>query len=510
MYTLFGKVNSAVLHGIESRIISVEADVSDGLPQFSMVGYLSSEVREAQDRVRTALKNSGYRLLPKKVTVNLTPADIRKAGSWFDLPIAAAVMAAYGYVPVSELEGVFVAGELGLDGSIHEIRGVLGMVREARRAGLHTCIVPEKNAGEASVVEGIAVFAAAHLKDVVGHLTSPQRLVQVHTNIEEILQDGRGTDTPDFAEIKGQHFAKRAAQIAAAGMHNLLLCGPPGTGKSMIARCILGILPPMGAEEALEVSQIHSVAGILPDDGIVTRRPFRMPHHTSSPVALAGGGVVPRPGEISLAHRGVLYLDEIAEFHPETLEILRQPLEEGVIRISRNSGQYVFPADFMLVASRNPCRCGYYPDRSKCRCSEREVLRYLHRLSRPLLDRIDLHVQVDRMSYEELIRSGKEESSKTIRERVLRAHKIQERRYRKSPFRFNSDLTAAVLEEYCPLSPDILEKMKKVYEQKHLTARSYHRMIKTARTIADLEGAPQITMEHMGEALLYRPEDALL
>ena len=508
--SLFGKVNSAVLYGIESRIISVEADVSDGLPQFSMVGYLSSEVREAQERVRTAIKNSGYKLLPKKVTVNLTPADLRKAGSWFDLPIAVAVMAAYGYVPAALLEGVFLAGELGLDGSLHEIRGVLGMVREAKRAGVHTCIVPAKNAGEASVIGGTAVFGASDLREVILHLTSPKKLPQIRTNIEEILNGERTGDIPDFADIRGQHFAKRAAEIAAAGMHNLLLGGPPGAGKTMIAGRIAGILPPMGEDEALEVSQIYSVAGLLPKAGIVTQRPFRSPHHTASAAALAGGGYIPRPGEISLAHRGVLYLDEVAEFHQETLEILRQPREEGVVRISRNSGQYTFPADFMLVASRNPCKCGYYPDRSKCRCSEREVLRYLHRISRPLLDRIDLHVQVGPMRYEELTRSEKEESSQTIRARVLRAHAVQEMRYRGSRFRFNSDLTAAALGDYCPLSADIREKMERIYEQKNLTARAYHRMVKVARTIADLEGAEQITMKHMSEALLYRAEEALM
>lgn len=507
---MFGKVSSAVLHGIESRIISVEADVSDGLPQFSMVGYLSAEVREAQDRVRTALKNSGYKLLPKKITVNLTPADLRKAGSWFDLPIAVAVLAAYGYVPAALLEGVFLAGELGLDGSLHEIRGALGMVREAKKSGAHTCIVPVKNAKEASVIGGTAVFGASDLRGVIMHLTSPKSLPQIRTNIEEILKEERRQEIPDFADIKGQHFAKRAAEIAAAGMHNLLLCGPPGAGKTMIAGRIPGILPPMGEDEALEVSQIYSVAGLLPREGIVAQRPFRSPHHTASAAALAGGGYIPRPGEISLAHRGILYLDEVAEFHPETLETLRQPMEEGVVRISRNSGQYTFPADFMLVASRNPCKCGYYPDRSKCRCSEREVLRYLHRISRPLLDRIDLHVQVASMRYEDLTRSEKEESSEAIRRRVLRAHAVQEKRYRGSRFRFNSDLTAAVLEDYCPLTQDIRGKMEQIYEQKNLTARAYHRIVKVARTIADLEGAEQITMKHMSEALLYRAEEALM
>lgn len=507
---MFSKVNSAALHGIDSRIISVEADVSDGLPQFSMVGYLASEVREAQDRVRIALKNSGYKLLPKKVTVNLSPADIRKSGSWFDLPIAVAVLAAYGCVPGTCLEGVFLAGELGLDGSIHAVRGVLGMVREARRSGCRICIVPSANAGEAAAISGITVLGADHLKAVADHFTTQRQLVQTRTNIEEIFREKETGCAADFADIKGQRMAKRAAQIAAAGMHNLLLGGPPGAGKTMIARRIPGILPPMEPEEALEVSQIHSVAGILPAAGILTERPFRMPHHTASAVALSGGGAVPRPGEISLAHRGVLYLDEIAEFQPEALEILRQPMEEGVVRISRNTGQYVFPADFMLVASRNPCRCGYFPDRTRCRCSEGEVLRYLHRISRPLLDRIDLHVMVHPMRYDELTGDAKEEQTAAIRKRVLRAHEIQSRRYKGSGFRFNADLSAAALREYCPLPQEAQGQLRQIYEQKHLTARAYHRMIRVARTIADLEEAECIEMKHISEALLYRPAEALM
>ena len=507
---MFSRVMSASLYGIESRIISVEADVSDGLPQFSMVGYLSAEVREAQERVRTAIKNSGYRLLPKRITVNLAPADIRKAGTGFDLPIAAAVMSAYGYVPQDILDGLFLAGELSLDGSIHRIWGVLGMVRQARLAGCTVCIVPEENAEEAAVIQGISVFGASHLREVIAHLTSQKRLVQRRRDLSGLFCRQDRDAGPDFAEIKGQHLAKRAAEIAAAGMHNLLLSGPPGAGKTMIARRIPGILPPMGEEEALEVSQIHSVAGVLPKEGILTQRPFRMPHHTSSAIALAGGGTVPRPGEISLAHRGILYLDEIPEFQKETLEILRQPMEEGVVRISRSSGQFVFPADFMLVASRNPCRCGYFPDRTRCRCSEREVTNYLHKISRPLLDRIDLHVQVRRMEYEELVKGGEEETSASIRQRVLKAHELQTERYRDTSFRFNADLTAAAFDRYCALDHESERTMKQIYESRHLTARAYHRMIKVARTIADLAGSERIEMKHLGEAVLYRPEESLM
>lgn len=507
---MFGRVNSAVLYGIECRVISVEVDASDGLPGFSMVGYLASEVREAQDRVRTALKNSGFRLPPKKVTVNLSPADIRKSGSGFDLPIAVAVMAAHGYIPQELLEDVFLAGELGLDGSIRGIHGVLGMVMEARRAGFRSCIIPAANEKEGAVIQGIHVYGAAHLRDVIAHFISGESLAEVSNDILERLASAGPGSGPDFADIRGQRIAKRAAEIAAAGMHNLLLSGPPGAGKTMIASRIPGILPPMAPDETLEVSQIHSVAGTLPEEGILTERPFRMPHHTTSAVALAGGGVVPRPGEISLAHRGVLYLDELPEFQKDALEVLRQPLEEGEVRISRNSGQYVFPADFMLVASRNPCRCGYYPDRSKCRCSEAEVRNYLHRISRPLLDRIDLHVEIQQIPYETLVDGGAEESTAQIRLRVLRAQEIQAQRYRGSQFRFNSELTAPAIRVYCPIGAEQEMRMKQIYEQKHLTARTYHRLIKVARTIADLEGSETIEGRHLDEAVLYRPAPLLM
>lgn len=507
---MFSKVYSAAICGIESRIVSVEADVADGLPQFSMVGYLASEVKEAQDRVRIALKNAGYRFYPKKITVNLAPADIRKSGSGFDLPIAVAVMAAYGFLPAEFLEGVFLAGELGLDAGIHGVHGILGMVMEARRAGCRTCIIPKVNVQEGAVIQGIEVYGAGCLREVVDHLTSARSLKCVSINIEEKFAKEPQGETLDFADIRGQHMAKRAAEIAAAGMHNLMLSGPPGSGKTMIARRIPGILPPMSVEESLEVSQIHSVAGILPGEGILTRRPFRMPHHTISAIALAGGGMIPRPGEISLAHRGVLYLDELPEFQRDTLEILRQPMEEGEVRISRNSGQYIFPADFMLVASRNPCKCGYFPDRSRCRCSESEVARYLRRISRPLLDRIDLYAEAHQMQYDDIVNKLPEESSDDIRRRVLKAHEIQTKRYQESPFRFNADLTVSVLDTYCVMTPEARTQLRRIYEQKQLTARAYHRMIRVARTIADLDNSELIGTSHLNEAVLYRPGDAFM
>ena len=488
---MFNKVISAAVNGIESKCVIVEADVSDGLPMFSMVGYLASEVREAQDRVRTALKNSGYALPPKHVTVNLAPGDIRKSGTRFDLPIAAAVMASYGYLPQKSLEGVFFAGELGLDGSVQGIHGILSMVLEARRAGCTTCLIPWANRKEGAAVQGIEVYGVRHLNELEAHLKEEQRLEKVTINIEEKFHNPVRTGLPDFADICGQQMGKRAAEIAAAGR-------------------IPSILPPLTLEESLEVSGIHSIAGTLPEDGILTERPFRMPHHTISAVALTGGGMTPRPGEISLAHRGVLYLDELPEFQMETLEILRQPLEDGVVRISRNRGQYVFPADFMLVASRNPCKCGYFPDRSRCHCRERDIRNYLGRISRPLLDRIDLYVEAEPVRYEELTGKGVSECSADIRRRVEAAQQIQQARYREEDFHFNAQLPAGLLERYCVLTREGERKMHEIYIQKQLTARSYHRMLKVARTIADLEGCGQIQERHLDEAVLYRASDGMM
>lgn len=507
---MFGTVKSAAITGIDSHIVSVEADVSDGLPGFSMVGYLASEVREAQDRVRTALRNCGYHLPPRKITVNLAPGDIRKSGAGFDLPIAMAVMAAYGYLPQEMLDGMFFSGELSLDGSVQGIRGILGMVMEAKKTGCLVCMVPQANAAEAAAVEGVEIYGIRHLRELADHLTGRQRLKKTCINIEEKFQKEVLQNGPDFADIHGQRVVKRAAEIAASGMHNLLISGPPGSGKSMTAKCIPSILPLLTLEESLEVSRIHSVAGTLPREGILTSRPFRMPHHTVSASALAGGGAMPHPGEISLAHRGVLYLDELPEFQKETLEILRQPLEDAEVRISRSSGNYIFPADFMLVASRNPCKCGYYPDRRRCSCREGDVRRYLSRISRPLLDRIDLHVQSEEIRYQDLVSGEKEENSAIIRKRVEMVHKLQQKRYEGKGWRFNSEIPPSALEEYCRFGETEKEHMAYLFEKRRLTARAYHRMLRVARTIADMEGAGQVTVAHLNEAFLYRPDEYLM
>ncbi len=505
---MFASVLSGVVRGLESRMITVEADVTNGLPQMQMVGYLSSEVREAQERVRSAMQNCHLSIRPMRVVINLSPADIRKAGSGFDLPIAVALMIAYGYLPQSSVKDIFFAGELSLNGELNGIHGMLGLVEEARQNGCRACIVPEDNAAEAAMVQGIEVYGAFTLKEVFDHLSGAAPLWKTIINIEEILQKTGQRGGPDFKDVKGQAMVRRAAEIAAAGRHNLLISGPPGAGKSMIAKRIPSILPPVSADEALEISRIHSVAGTLPPEGLVCERPFRMPHHTISVSGLAGGGMIPKPGEISLAHRGVLYLDEIPEFRSETIEILRQPMEDHAITITRNVGTYVFPADFMLVASRNPCKCGYYPDRSRCRCSEKDVRRYLQQISRPLLDRIDLHVTAEQVPFEDLQEGAAGESSESIRARVEKAHAIQTERYKGTPYRFNGELDANVLEKYCLLGEKEKNLMARIYEKKQLTARTYHKILKTARTIADLEGKEKIEEKHLAEAALYRPDAA--
>ncbi len=505
---LFSTVVSAAINGIESKKVMVEADVSDGMPVFSMVGFLASEVKEAQDRVRTALKNSDIHLPAKRITVNLSPADLKKAGSGFDLPIAIAVLASLGYIPQESLKGILFAGELSLNGEINDIRGVMEIVSGAAGFGCHTCVIPQSNLREGSVIRGVRVLGAKSIKQVLYFLTGEGTLAETSINIEEIRSRQEEKTGVDFSEVQGQALLRRAAEVAVSGLHNLLIIGPPGSGKTMTARRIPTILPQTTLEEALEISKLHSIAGILPEEvGLRTVRPFRSPHHTITPIALAGGGSCPKPGEVSLAHRGVLYLDELPEFEKNTLEILRQPLEEGKISISRNTGSYLFPADFMLVASMNPCKCGYYPDRNRCSCSVREVKRYLNHISQPLLDRIDICVEAKPILYEELKSFHGGENSSQIRERVTQAQKIQQFRYQGTKYRFNSDLSAAGIKKYCTLGKEEEELMREAFEKLNLTARSYNRILKVARTIADLEGEEYISTTHLGEAVCYRALD---
>lgn len=503
-YHMFSSVYSGGLLGIDGYQIQVEADVSDGLPAFYMVGYLSSEVKEAEQRVRSAMKNSGFRLEAKKITVNLSPAHIKKEGTAFDLPIAVAVLASYGMLPVSELKESAFFGELGLDGGCKPIRGVLPLVLAMREAGLCRCFLPAENVAEGLAVEGVQIIKVSHLKQLVEMLTG---IAYIRGEMREFIPEQTGNTgyTVDFSEVNGQQLLRRATEIAVAGQHNILYIGPPGSGKSMIARRIPTIMPSLSKEEQLEISKIYSICGMIPSDSsLLNTRPFRAPHHTISPQALAGGGKVPKPGEISLASRGVLFLDELTEFQKGTLEILRQPLEEHRITVARLHGSCVFPAHFMLAAAMNPCPCGFYPDEHLCNCSEWQIRRYLGKVSRPLLDRIDVCVEAEPVTYQELQFNGRNESSEQIRVRVEAAHEIQKRRYKGKNVYFNAEMSGSHIREFCRLLPEDDLFLQQVFRRMNLSARGCHRVLRVARTIADLEGQEQIQRSHLCEAVSYR------
>lgn len=504
---MFGKVISAAVIGIEGVLVQVEADISNGLPSFDMVGYLGAEVKEARERVRTALRNSGFVIPPSRITVNLSPANLRKQGNGFDLPIAVALLRAAGYLKKEEVDGILFAGELSLDGSLKGICGVLSLASCAKENGIQTVMVPGKNAGEAAIVSGIASYGVASLAETVNYLKALHEKAPVKINGEELLK--RNTKySMDFSEINGQKTVKRAAEVAAAGFHNLLYIGPPGSGKTMAAKRIPTILPALTLRESVELSKVYSIAGLLPEgEALITKRPFRNPHHTMSAVSLVGGGRTPKPGEISLAGKGVLFLDELPEFQRETLEILRQPLEDRKVVISRVYGTYTYPADFQLVCAMNPCKCGYYPDRTKCRCSETEIHRYLGRISKPLLDRIDICVETPQVDYKDLITKSREEGSASIRARVEKAMEIQKRRYEKEAFLFNSQLNGKKVKQYCILEEKGKALLEQAFVRMKLSVRSYEKILKVARTIADLDGEERIRSSHLAEAISYREVD---
>ncbi len=527
---MYSVVSTAAIRAMEARFICVEADVSDGMPYFEMVGFLSSEVKEAKERVRTALRNSGFALPPKRIMVNLSPVNLRKVGNIYDLPVTVAILHALEIIKADDLNDFIVIGEVGLDGSVHRADGVLPIVCAARTEGYRYCLLPKENEKEASCVEGIGIVGVSKVTEAVEYLNLKKDLRTGWHNerkgdkyLSYVNQPPRNVNTSksrddmevpeilplDFCQIHGQETVKRACEVAVAGMHNFLMIGPPGSGKTMIASRIPGILPIPTFEERMEISKIYSIAGALkPEEGLVRERPFRSPHHTVSVQGMVGGGQIPKPGEITLSHGGVLFLDELPEFAKSVLETLRQPLEEGVVSIVRASGRYDYPADFLLVCAMNPCACGYYPDRNRCNCSVNQVSHYLGKISRPLLDRIDISVEAPRVGYEELGQTKEHsETSAQIRERIIRAHKIQNERYRGQNIHFNSQLSGAQSEKYCELTAKQKRYMGTVFEKMNLTARGYYKILKVARTIADLKGNNRIETEDLVEAIMYKGID---
>lgn len=541
---MFSRVISAAVYGIDAYIVNVETDVGFGLPTFDMSGALGSKVREAKDRVRVAIKNSGIELTPQKIVINISPANIRKEGTIYDLPIAIGILAANGCFDLKILENVLIIGEVSLDGSINPVKGVLPMVCAAKEAGIDNSIIPKANIAEGRIINNINIYGVETLSQTIeilkniavidgsrkdikradvkscecnksdGNISNDTYTVLERSRVKftygsEVKNNNHSCSyNIDYSDISGQEAAKRATMIAVSGMHNIMYIGPPGSGKTMLAQRIPTIMPDMDYEEQLRLTKIYSVAGLLDSDGgIMVKRPFRNPHHTITQAALLGGGAVPRPGEITLSEGGVLFLDEMTEFNQVIMEALRQPLEDKVITLVRVNAAYTYPAHFMLAAAINPCKCGYYPDRNRCHCSEYDIRRYIGRISNPMWDRFDMCVKVDEVSYEVMRNKGNVDTiynSTDMKNKVEAARQMQKDRFKKLDINYNSQMGVREIHKYCTLNVECNELMERMYKQHHMSARAYNKVLKTARTIADLKGSVNIEKEHLTEALFYK------